>query len=375
MAPEPTVPAPAAAPLAASLAADLAAVLRGWHWRHTGLGIVLGVLCLVYMGAPLLPGAGDREWFTPLAYNILQFGLPIVLAVRLADRALDRGRPAWLAYGTAVAAVVTAGVWLIGPALMPVLGSSPHWTIANDLWLAVGIGVVFALGVAVHAHRRASWQALARAREREAARARRQQALQAARLLALQAQVEPQLLFHSLQHVQGLIDAGRTDTADALLAELIALLRALLPDDGARCSTLGRELALAAAQARLAEATGRPLPALQAELEDGMAEAPLAPMLLSELLRALAHAPALRWRLQARRSASGTSRLQFGPATAAPESAAQHAQHAQHALQALDLAPLQRRLQDVHGPAARLQRGDDCLTLEIPPPDDHRPDR
>ena len=88
-----------------SLAASARDVLRGWTWSTSALALLVGAVTLIAMGTPLAPSFGERKYVVPLAYNVLQFGFPLVFAVRLADRAVDRGaRVAW-AYGAAVLGV------------------------------------------------------------------------------------------------------------------------------------------------------------------------------------------------------------------------------------------------------------------------------
>ncbi len=325
--------------------ATVATVLRGWSWRDTALGLLLGLVCLVYMGGPLQPGAlVGEDWSAPLVYNVLQFGLPIVLAVRLADAAVDRGAAPRRAYALAVLAVVTGGVWLIGPALMPLLGSAPGWTVVDDLWLAVGIGTLLGVGVAGYARWRAAGQAEAQRLDAEAREAQLAQALEAARLLALQARVEPQLLFDALGRVRALL-ARDDDTADALLAELIALLRAMLPRSDATGSSLARELALVASYARVAGLPALQAPRLDLEVSAQAAAGAFAPSLLLDLVRALAGAGGTTWRLSGDREGE---RLRLALAGSPPTGAAA-------AIATLDLPALAARLRAVHGGDALLQ--------------------
>lgn len=311
------------------------------------IAVALGVLCLLFMGAPLLPGhsAPASIWREPLLYNILQFGVPLVLALRLADAVAEQGTPGWLSYAWVPPLVVGAGVWLIGPALVPWLGGDPHWGPLNDLSLAVGIGVLFGLLVAGHARWRGGQRTQRLARSAEAARAEQARQLQAAHLLALQARVEPQLLFDALGRVAERIPAD-LHAADALLADTIALLRALLPGERGESSTLGRELMLLRLRGRV---TGEPAlapDALLIEADPALDAVLLAPTLLPEIVRSLG-AAAPGWRLAARASA-GRVVLELGPLPhAAPESA-------RAALTALPRTRLAERLEAVHGASSRL---------------------
>jgi Histidine kinase len=328
------------------------ASLRQWRWHDTALSLALGTMCLVYMGGPLSPALMNQSWLAPLAYNIMQFGFPLVLALRVGDRLVVQGLAPWKVYSTAVVGVVTVGVWVIGPLLMPLLGSDPQWTVANDVWLMAGIGVVYALGVAGYARWRASQALQARLRAAEAQRARQHQQLQLQRLLALQARVEPQLLFDTLARVQALIDSHTAEAAQ-LLEDLIALLRGLLPAPGATATTLGRELQLVQAYGRVLRAPGLLAPLLQLDLQGASAEAVMAPQLLPPLLRELATHGDCAWQLQAHLLPSQRLHITLTP------------QHLSEALRSLDLASWQQRWRSVHGETVTLTRHDAPPQLEI----------
>lgn len=361
--------ADAAAPALALWRAALRHAVRGWRWRDTALGVLVGTLCLLYMGSPLLPGTRLVSNLSPLAYNILQFGLPIVFAVKLADAAVDLGARAASTYGGAVLAVTVGGVWGIGPLLSPWLGSDPRWTIASDFWLALGVGVILSLGVGGYAQWRASQRALALRLAGETNRLRLQHQLQAARLLAVQARVEPELLFGGLRQVRQALLDDRPD-AVARLDDLIDLLRLLLPRAGASASTLRREIDLVAARGRVGGEAAYQPGSVAWTIPPALADAPLAPLVLSELLRAL---PSWAGPWKARVDAVDGDpddrgwRLRFTPAAAF---AVDDLPRLRQGLLDLPLPLLRQRLQDVHGPAAELLVDLDAqpphLTLHLP---------
>jgi hypothetical protein len=236
--------------------------LREWGWAHTAMGMLLGSLALFNMGA-LLFYSGDFNFLRAWVYNVCEFGLPGVLALRMADRAAADGVPRLLAYGVALVGVIVTGVWLIGPVMFPLIGGEPDWNSRNDVMLAFSLLLPLSLGTVAYAHWRRCSETLQRLQGAEVARAREEQQLQSARLLALQARVEPQFLFDTLQRVLDLSPAGDVatqaapsapmseQTSEQLLANLCDLLRIMqaAPDTTA---TLGaREQALAQAYARV----------------------------------------------------------------------------------------------------------------------------
>jgi hypothetical protein len=330
-----------------------------WRWWHAPLGVALGTWTLVYMGAPLQPGAKLDALVAPWIYNVLQFGLPLVAALLLADAAVAQGARARVAYPVAALAVVVGGVFVIGPALMPWLGTAPGWDFSNDFWLAIGVGVLVGLLTTGHALWRRAGLRLAEARAAEAERLARAQALQGARLAALQARVEPRLLFDALGRVAERIDAD-TAEADALLADTIAMLRALLPSGPgggiAALTTLARELELVRLQARLTDDESLGPARLLVDVAPEAAAAAVAPTLVPRWLRALAPT-ATAWTLHAQ-LADGLVRLLLVPLSGAmSEAPAPDA-----------LADIHAALVDVHGPGAGLAHDDHGFSLRWPLP-------
>jgi hypothetical protein len=88
------------------------------------------------------------------------------------------------------------------------------------------------------------------ARAAELERANAQRAVMESRLKVIQARVEPQLLFGALMDVSNRY-AVSPAAADQLLDDLIAYLRAALPQMRDTASTLGREMALAEAYVKV----------------------------------------------------------------------------------------------------------------------------
>jgi Histidine kinase len=318
--------------------------LREWGWRHTAIGLLVGSLALFNMGGALF-FPPDFAWTRSWVYNIFEFGFPYVFAVRVADRAVADGVPRLAAYGAAVLGVILAGVYLIGPLMLPVIGGDPGWGPRQDFMLACGLVLPFSIATVAYANWRRAQDTLARVQAAEVARAREEQLVQSARLLALQARVEPQFLFDALQRVRTLIDESAA-AAECLLGQLIALLRAMQPAAGATASTVAREFELVAAYAGASESPSLQAPRLTMEAPDDAARARFAPLVLLPALRRLVgDAPEGRWQVGAMRV---DERLRLVIAPSADLTSANAA------LLSFEPKLLHDRLVAVHGADARL---------------------
>jgi len=355
----------------------LAEVLRSWTWHDTALGVAIGLFNIVLGpagGLVLFPApAATKHYETAVLFNVLMFGLPIVLAVRLADRAVDLGARVWAAYGLAVLGVAVGGSWLGWLLGLSWWGGQPASQVRNA-WVAVAIATLYGLGVAAYVHWRRAQQSQARLHRVQTERARQLQQLQAQRLLALQAQVDPQLLFDTLR---GVLDRVPHDprAADALLADLIALLRAMLPGNGpAATRSVQREWELLRAYAGI---RGGPPPRLHAPPDTLPARVP--PMLLLPMLRLLQGAigPARCCAFSARRDGP---RLLLALAADDDAAAADAGRPAvpRTVVDAGALAPLRERLAGLFGEDATLHHDAGppmALVLDLPHRDDDRADR
>lgn len=311
-----------------------------------GWMLLVGAATLVANGTPLDNSLAGHELLNALAYNVLQFGAPAVLGLRAADSAVDAGRlPAWLAYPGVVLATVLGGVWVIAPALYPLLGKADWWTPTNDLVLACTTLIWHALGVTVYVQLRFSQRAQARLTALRDATAEHERRLAAAQLLALQARVDPALLSERL----ALIDtelAHEPLRAQARLAALIELLRALQPHVEAEVSTLAREIAALHAYARLVSADARHTERLHLAGLADPPDWPLAPMVLLPLVRPLLDQGGTLWSLSLHTS-DGMAELRLlalGPDLTQTRQAAAR----------VPVAELAERLRAVHGEAASL---------------------
>ncbi|MBN8503617.1 MAG: hypothetical protein J0L58_04010 [Burkholderiales bacterium] len=327
--------------------------LSTWTWRHAMWAAFIGAANLFCNGTPLANTHVETQILRGLVYNVLQFGVPLVWLVGVADRLVDRGLlPDALAYLGAVLLTVWAGVWFVAPVLLaPWLGVEPWWDAQADRNLAFSSFGWLLLGTMFYAQRRGNQRATQQREAAEQAQARQQRELAAAQLLALQARVDPELLFERLRAVDAELQTD-PELARRRLSALIDLLRLLQPHHDARISTLAREFDSAALLARLLGRDAQLPERLLLQLPAGLQDQPFAPSVLLPLLRQLLATPGTLWRLRAlpataEQATSGRLSLQLsaeGPDAASTQAAAQ----------SVPLAQLRERLQAVLGPDARL---------------------
>ncbi len=311
--------------------------LLGWM-------LLVGAATLVANGTPLSNTLSGGALLNALAYNVLQFGVPAVLLLKVADAAVDSGRVTpWLAYPLVVLLTVMGGVFVIAPALHPLLGKVDWWSRENDYELANTTLMWHALGVAVYVQLRFSLRAQAGLAALQEAAAEHERQLAAAQLLALQARVDPALLSGRLAQIDDEL-ASHPPRAQARLAALIELLRALQPHVEAERSTLAREIVALRAYARLVSADGVHTERLHLA---GLAEPPdwpLAPLVLLPLVRPLLDAGTTLWSLSLHR-AGREAELRL--LALGPDADATHAAAAQ-----VPVRELHQRLRAVHGRAS-----------------------
>lgn len=311
-----------------------------------GWMVLVGACTLVANGTPLNNDFASQDVLNALVYNVLQFGVPAVLLLRLADALVDAGRlPAWMAYPGVAVTTVIGGIWIIAPALYPLLGKADWWTWENDFGLASTTLIWHGLGVAVYAQLRFSRQAQARLTMLQDAATLRERQLAATQLLALQARVDPALLSERLAVIDDEL-LHQPHRARLRLAALIELLRALQPHVEAEVSTLAREVAALRAYARLVSADAQHTERLHLA---GLAEPPewpLAPMVLLPLARPLLDEGTTLWSLSLQ-TGSGLAELRL-------QALGPDAERTRRVADAVPVAELARRLRAVHGDAAWL---------------------
>jgi hypothetical protein len=364
---------PSAAPLPWSMLRAIAAACEQWRLRHTLLAMLTGTVTMIYMGIFISQIEGSKRYLFMLTmwlYHLSQFGFPLVFAVCVADSAVDEGRRRIPAYGLAILCAVTLGVWVIGPLVSFLFRPVLLWTLSqnittfswnwvSDVHLASGVSFPMTLAVAAYSNWRQQQDSLAKLRADEVERVRQLQAMQVARLLALQARVEPELLFDTLQRVHRLIGSS-VSAADTLLADLIEMLRAMLPMTDATASTVGHEFRLVQTYARVAGITALQPPQLLLNASPEAAAANFAPMVLLPTLRMLVAVAPIEWHVNAERIAD---RVRLTVFAVRPDRATRTA------LQTLDQSAIRERLIVLHGEAASFMLALEKhigITIELP---------
>jgi Putative regulator of cell autolysis len=355
---------------------------RAWRrmgWRHVLLALVVHVFREVFGtlgGILFLPfEGGGRDAFVMSLLNgrWLVPNVLIIYCVLVADEAFNDGVPALRAFGLALLAMSTF-VPVVRWNLAGLMGW-PRMGAPSMLFGALSILFQGGLALSIYAYWRVTQRAIRQAQAAETERARNEQRVQAAKLLALQSRVEPQMLFDALGRI-GALHVREPHAADALLADLIALLRAMLPGARADNSTVEREFALVDAWLRVTRNSAHDAARVQLRMAPGAQSIGMAPMLMLPLLRtvlALPDAAQCEWTLSA--EAAGDRLIVTLQANADPGA------ETADLLASANVSSLHDRLTALFGRFARLTVSamPPTLTLDLPrlpeDPDDDGPDR
>lgn len=220
----------------------------------------------------------------------------LLVAVALADCAVDRGAHRRLSYAVAAIGGCAAGValgevfhlawrsfvlpdqwpdsrpWLRGTA------SYIYWPIYNvTTWLLLGGFAVF-----FYADRRAARKTEAHLRAAELEHLRKSKRALESRLQAMQARVEPQFLFNTLSQIERLYEFDHPK-AQRMLDDLIDYLRAAMPLMRGRSSTIEQEMRLARAYIDIVKLRDERL-VFDIDVPEGIEDARLPPMMLLPLI-------------------------------------------------------------------------------------------
>ena len=249
----------------AAMAAD---ALRGVGWVQVRIAVLYGLGISAFntavfsiqwleMSAQMLPVPlfilRDAIWDQVVAFCL-------VLAVVVADRAVDEGARPRSAYAVATLAsfvlayllrqpVILAFDSLVGHLGTPADQELPDAVKRHVFWalfiLPQGL-VMNASAVFLYADRRAARKTATRLRSAELDRTRSSRLAFESRLQAMQARIEPQFLFNTLAQVERLHEDDPAQAGNMLDA-LISYLRAAMPMMRDTSSTVGREIELARA--------------------------------------------------------------------------------------------------------------------------------
>jgi hypothetical protein len=281
---------------------------RAWRrmgWRQVLLGLGLHVFFLVFgplggvfflpfdasaMGADAVVTFLNGTWLTRVW---------LIYGVMVADEAFDDGVPPLRAYGLGLVVLATltpvAG-WFLADLTGWYRMQAPQMLFGVVAYLFQG-----GLAISIYAYWRVTQRSMRQAQAAETERVRNEQRVQTAKLLALQSRVEPQMLFDALGRI-GELHVGDPAAADGLLADLIALLRAMLPGARAENSTVAREFALVDAWLRVTRTGAEGVAPVRLHVALDARLTGIAPMLVLPLLRtvlALPRAGQHEWALSA----------------------------------------------------------------------------
>lgn len=254
--------------LAGSSFATLAVgAVRGIRWRQFRAAMFLGLALTAWSFAVFVRPIAEIVQNMPLGSLLSQALLAdqvkvmcLLVAIVIANRAVDEGARRRRAYALAALAGCVAGVALtapfqwawrtylvpdLWPPSWPWLHGTPalfYWPIFElTHWLLIGGAVVF-----LYADHRAARKTAQLLRDAELDRIRRSKVAIESRLQAMQARVEPQFLFNTLAQVERLYELDSLRAA-RMLDDLIAYLRAAMPLMRDTGSTVAQEIALARA--------------------------------------------------------------------------------------------------------------------------------
>ena len=265
-------------------------------------GLFAVALCFAAYSIPMAMVAGDslaasRTWadygetfFSWFVRYLVGFG-PVLLALTIADNLPVTG-PARIA-GLAIAIVVGAQMqWPVRCLYEPDaetacadFRASPwvSWHEANGyIMTTIGFAAPIAL---VYFYRRRDARVATKLHAAELARADVQRRTLTADLQAMQARVEPSFLLDTLADVGACFDRDRV-AGERMLDELIAYLRAALPDMRATSSTLRKEERLAGAYLEIVRLRSNGRLCFTIAAGPSVEDAPVPPMMLLPLLAA-----------------------------------------------------------------------------------------
>lgn len=260
------------------------ALLADLSWRAAAIAVGLAIAAALLISpifATPLPVLVTRTVF---------LALWMLGVYALAGQWPARWLPGWLPRGAVqLLAVAIAGplaTWAIysvsyGGVIQPLLDEPGRLRgLLIIATLAVLLGLILTpLALLRERDAQANAQALRFALERE----RLEKQASEARLAVLQTQIEPHFLFNTLANVQALVEDG-SPRAPAVLASLIAYLRAAMPRLQGPAATLGDEIDLVRAYLALMQMRMPDRLQFTVDVEPGLLGLPFPPMALLTLV-------------------------------------------------------------------------------------------
>jgi sensor histidine kinase YesM len=219
-------------------------------------------------------------------FNATLIALTLVVSITLAERThfARVQRVLALSIVVVVASVAAAALAMFAQYTADVVSPINHLELQglffHMLWISLAIGFLAASYFTVWERARSS---AARVRTAELERQGIEQQVIQSRLNVMKARVEPEFLFRSIGEIQRLY-RGNIESAENRLEDLIAYLRAALPQMRGGASTLGDELYLASTYLRLHDEAfeGRLIWSL--EIDDDLDASHFPPMALLPLV-------------------------------------------------------------------------------------------
>ncbi len=299
-----SVPAGVPAARASRFAELAAAALRGTRWSQVGAAMLFGLLVTIVTSlifvAPLLQLARTMPMPLLFAQSLIADqikALCLLVAIVIANRAVDEGADRRATYVAATLAGCVAGILLSEPLnwawrefLLPDLWpASRPWmrgvaslhfypVFALTHWLLIGGSAVF-----LYAGRRAARRTAKLLHAAELDRVRRSKRALESRLQAMQARIEPHFLFNTLAQVEQLYDEDPARAA-RMLDDLIAYLRAAMPLMRDTSSTLRQEIDLARAYLDIVRIRLGDRLAFAIEIPPDLGDVRMPPMMLLPLI-------------------------------------------------------------------------------------------
>jgi hypothetical protein len=266
------------------------------RWRQgLAFGLLITTVDLLRTYSVFLPqglGAIGAVVAEALVYTVTVSMATFIAVQAVAATSLEGWRR-WLAVlsalvagnGASVLGIFAAGGVFTDGSVLTLMRTDLEFAL-RQVWIFTAAGLLLT-AYYVARDREAAMTRAAQAAELERARAER--SVLESRLKVMQARVEPDLLFEALTDVQRLY-AERPEAADALLDDLIAYLRAALPQMRGGDSTLAREAALAESCLRVLPAGRGGRLVSRIRVPDDLANEPFPPMVLLPLVYGAAQA-------------------------------------------------------------------------------------